>query len=400
MKLENRAEKLLKRLVDISSPSTNQSQVRKAHAVLAEELVKLGFQIQWIRDPTGKTDDLLVAERSPSENKTKFITMVSHIDTVMGPEDTGPLREGTDGRLHGAGVIDNKGGLVVMLESLRLFFEKNQASPIGFRVVSSPDEEKGSSAWHKIFHDLGSSSLAVLGFEPAFEDAGAIISSRRGNRWYDLELNGIEAHAGRCSGEELNAAHEAAFIVAELIKIKTEVSEKYPSPNGLGISLNIGHIEGGRERHNIVCGRVTLKIDARFATFEGRDTLHEKILTAFEKTHQKNVHGETVKRSWKIVDDCPPFFSGSDQVSADLISALIKEIQELEPRASGLPARSGGAGDVNHMSRPGLIVLDGLGPVGGSMHTVDEFIKRGSLESRPQALAKWYPQLMSCLLKQ
>lgn len=402
---QTRAEVLLKRLVDSPSPTTSQSSVRSTHAILAEELEALGFIVEWIRDPSGKTDDLLVAEKpgtqttSPSaaEHNDRFITMVSHVDTVLSPTESGPLRVDPQGRLLGAGIIDNKGGLAVLLESLKLYLAKNPSHEFGFRVVSSPDEENGSTAWHPIYREIGTRSMAVLGFEPSLED-GSIITSRRGNRWYDIQFTGIEAHAGRCRGEELNAAHEATLAIAELLRLQADLREKFPSPAGLGVSLHVGHIEGGRNRHNVVCGKVHIKLDTRFSAFEQRDLLHERVTAIIETQFQTNNKGQGLERSWTIVDDCPPFFSGSDRVSAEIVETLLNEIHVLEPDAQFEAAQAGGAGDVNHMSRPGLLVLDGLGPVGGLMHTVDEFLVRDSLTTRSQALANWYPTLMKLLM--
>jgi glutamate carboxypeptidase len=392
----NRAEYFLKRLVDCPSPTTNQSQVRTTHSLLAEELLGLGFGIQWLRDPSGKTDDLLVAEKPAVIGPLvphRFITFVSHIDTVLSPAESGPLRVDSKGRLLGAGIIDNKGGLAVLLESLRLFLSENPNHLLGLRVVSSPDEENGSSAWHSIYREIGKESVAVLGFEPALED-GSIITSRRGNRWYDVHLMGIEAHAGRCRGEELNAAHESALMISDLLSSTHRLQKQFPCSPGLGVSLHVGHIEGGRNRHNVVCGKVDLKIDTRFSTFEQRDQLHQEVIRIIERKYQTNAKGEQISRSWQIVDDCPPFFSGSENASAQMVDLLLREIKSCEPQANVQAFQAGGAGDVNHMSRPGLLILDGLGPIGGKMHTTEEYLVRESLDSRSRALANWYPALI------
>jgi glutamate carboxypeptidase len=302
--------------------------------------------------------------------------------------------------LLGAGIIDNKGGLATLVESLRLFFEQSPTTELGFRIISSPDEENGSTAWHKVFQDFGNRSCAALGFEPALDD-GSIISSRRGNRWYDIDILGQEAHAGRCRGEELNAAHEAVQMVSKLLQKRDSLRSQFPSPPGLGISMHVGHIEGGRGRHNIVCGSVHFKLDTRFSSFEQREHLHGAVVDVLNSPSEKNLLLEAPTVSFKIVDDCPPFSSESNATHRELVNDLCSEITTLErnlrPSSVVLPAQAGGAGDVNHMSRPGLFVLDGLGPIGGKMHTVDEFLIRESLTSRSLALANWYPKLLARL---
>ena len=302
------AEAFLKSLVDSPSSTSKQSDVRRTHKILADALNSMGFTTTWVKDPSGKTDDLLVAEKpAATAAASRFITCVSHIDTVLAPDETGNYRreESPLGlRARGAGIIDNKGGLAVLVESLRLYFGATTEPEIGFRVVSSPDEENGSSAWHEVFREIGSRSVAVLGFEPALDD-GSIISSRRGNRWYNIEIKGIEAHAGRCKGEEINAAHEAARLTVRLLELRDRLRTEFKSVPGLGVSLNVGHIEGGRNRHNVVCGDVRIKLDTRFSSFEERELLHSEILKVFNSPYEKSTSGQKSSVSFEIVDDCP-----------------------------------------------------------------------------------------------
>ncbi len=392
-----RAETFLKELVDIASPTSQQDGVAKTNKMLAEALTKLGFKINWIKNTTSETDSLLVAERPGSQLDgidAPFITCVSHADTVLSPSDAGEYRREMIGnrlRARGAGIIDNKGGLAVLIESLKIFFESHPKPAIGFRVVSSPDEETGSSAWHSTFRQIGAQSKAVLGFEPALDD-GSIISSRRGNRWYNIEITGIAAHAGRCRGEELNAAHESARIIVRLLEARDRLRAQFKSAPGLGISMHIGHIEGGRNRHNVVCEKVLMKLDTRFSNFDEREALHNEFLKILVSPSETNLAGKQPRISFEIVDDCPPF--DADEFAEATVTELCTIVAQRENRATLLPAKAGGAGDVNHMSRPDLLVLDGLGPVGGSMHTVDEFLDLGTLESRAQSLAEWYPTLI------
>lgn len=390
MKPEERLEKL----VNSPSPTTSQSDVRRTHALIADELQRLGFSINWVRDPSGKTDDLLVAERPATE--PLFITLVSHVDTVLSTREAGTFRAfrgvGGERRASGAGIIDNKGGLVVLLESLRLFLERGSPS-VGLRVVSSPDEESGSSAWHDVFRKIGENSAAVLGFEPALDD-GSIISSRRGNRWYDITVTGVEAHAGRCKGEEINAAHAATLLIHDLLKRKTQLRETFGNRPGEGISIHVGHLVGGRGPHNVVCGSVTIKLDTRFTSFAESEAIQKMMDEELARPRETNVHGSSAKIQARISDDCRPF--DADATAAEVIGKLCARISKLEGR-SVQAIKAGGAGDVNHMSRPGLLVLDGLGPVGGLMHTVDEFIDLDSLSTRATALADWYPELIDWL---
>src|SRR5206468_1805465 len=125
------------------------------------------------------------------------------------------------------------------------------------------------------------------------------IHQRRGNRWYEIQVEGHEAHAGRSYGEHTNAAHDLAAKISALTKLTN-----YPKH----MSVNVGRIEGGKDRFNIICGNASMKLDVRFATLEQREAMHNKIEKILSTPVETSVSGKlATKTSWQIVDDCPPF---------------------------------------------------------------------------------------------
>lgn len=378
------AEKLLEEMVNIDSTTADVAGVNQIQEIVARELTNMGFEVRLHANPDPEQKSGLLVEALYSGTTGRFITFISHADTVLGLSSVGAFRKTAD-RAMGSGVIDNKGGLVVALCGLKLmladltndFTAGNASLKYGLRFVCSPNEEGGSTGFHNLFRSFATDSMMALGFEPALDD-GSIIESRRGNRWYNLTITGEEAHAGRCKGEQINAAHDLAIKISKLSKL-TDLK--------LGVSVNVGHISGGRDRYNVVCGSATAKIDARFSSFETRDRLHEKIeriLTTSEVSSP--ITGRASQSSFVIDDDCPPFSATSK--SRALLAKYLKAVSQIENRVV-LAKSAGGAGDVNHMSKPEVVVIDGLGPIGGNMHTVDEFVTLSSLSTRSQALAQF-----------
>jgi glutamate carboxypeptidase len=377
---------LLKEMVDIDSQTAQVEGVGLVQAIVARELSSMGFTIKHIDNPNPdiRSGQLLLA--TLKGEKSEFITFVSHVDTVMGVDSVGSFRtDAAKEKAFGSGVIDNKGGLVVALEGLRKYLaalkSKGERPAYSIRFVSSPNEEGGSTGFHDVFRKCAEDSVAALGFEPALED-GSIVESRRGNRWYLLKIAGQEAHAGRCKGEQINAAHDFAIKISKLQKL-----------NNLrkGISVNVGHVEGGRGRFNVVCGNITAMIDARFANFKSRDRLHEKIKKILLSPAVKStVTGKKSLSTFTIEDDCPPF--ASTLRSRSILKYYLNVVKEIEGREIKA-LKAGGAGDVNYMSAQNVMVLDGLGPVGGGMHTTGEFIVLSSLVTRSETLAKFLSQI-------
>ncbi|WP_034720581.1 M20/M25/M40 family metallo-hydrolase [Bacteriovorax sp. DB6_IX] len=118
-------------------------------------------------------------------------------DTVFKQEDNFPIRKEGD-RIYGPGIVDNKAGMIVILRGLihLLANSKGKNFQYGLRVICSPNEETGSNGFLDIFKNLARNSDIVLGFEPAYGE-GHIINGRKGNRWYEIEIEGKKAHSGR-----------------------------------------------------------------------------------------------------------------------------------------------------------------------------------------------------------
>ncbi len=378
-------QRFLEELVAIDSMTVNPRGVNLVQKILADRLGRLGFKINWTKNPRGEnfSGELLTATLPPEKinGPVQWINLVSHADTVLGHQTLGPFQvfeDGTKGR--GAGVIDNKGGLVVALVGLEHYLneqQKNGERKFGLRFVSSPNEEAGSPGFTELFRTYSQDALLVLGFEPALDD-GSIIKSRRGNRWYHVKIKGIEAHAGRSKGEHLNAAHELAIKISRLHKLNSAKR---------GLAVNVGHFKGGHDKFNVVCGWAEAKIDTRFECFKTRDRLHVQIEKIFSEHSVFNIdQTASPEVSVEICDDCPPF--ASSRRSRALVREFCRQIEKVEGRAIE-PQQSGGAGDVNYMSDPNIVVIDGLGPIGGRMHTAEEFISLPSLTTRAIALSRF-----------
>ncbi len=370
---------LLKLLVALDTQTLNKPGVEKAQDLVGGVLKDLGFtQKTVIQDP--RFSYLIIAER-PGRSQ-RFISLVTHTDTVLGNDQpfTVDLAKNLAG---GSGVIDNKGGVVVGLSALKRFLRANPQTEYGLRWICSPNEEMGSIGFTKIFRELAADTVVGFGLEPAL-DNGSIIHQRRGNRWYNITITGREAHAGRSYGKHGNAAHDMASKIYQMAQLTNYRKH---------LSVNVGRMEAGKDKHNIIAGFATAKLDVRFPDLESRDYLHRKIEKILHANSDIGVCGEHVtKSSYEIVDDCPPF--SLTRRSKRLARSYAALVSQLEGRkVYSQPA--GGAGDVNYLSTADNFILDGLGPVGGEMHTTGEFLRVDSLASRSKALAGFLFHLQS-----
>lgn len=376
---------LLKALVSIPSGSGNPKGVRTVQNVVARELKKLGFKIHW-QKPTPRTPALgeLLVGTLPARPRafpaSGAVTFITHADTVF-EKSSGFLKftKGSGDRATGPGVIDDKGGIVVALRGLREFLSRAESHP-EFLFLCSPSEEIGSPGFTNVFDRLSAQSCLLLGFEPALDD-GNVITSRKGGRWYEVEIEGKEAHAGRAHAEGVNAAHELVIKLEKLQRL-TDYDR--------GVTVNVGAISAGKDKFNVVCGHAHAKIDTRFADPETGEWLRVEMEHVLAENHVRSSGGEIAQTEVKIRDNCPAFVAGATVQT--LLSIYLAGLERQEGRAYEGRVSGGGA-DSNYLSRTGLPVLDGLGPRGGGMHTLREFIYLRSLETRAAALVSFLEYL-------
>ena len=240
---------LLKNLVEISSGSSDIEGVNAVQSLFADKLKALGFTIELIQDPQGKLGNLVVG--TIKGKKPQYITLLVHADTVFEKTSTlKDLKSSKDGAIaRGPGVIDDKGGMVVLLTGLKEFLAKNLTRNYSIRVISNSGEEVGAPGFMDAFKRYSSEAILVLGFEPSRED-GSIVTSRRGNRWYEIKVTGREAHAGRAHKEGINACWEMAKKIDRIAKLTNYAKD---------LTVNIGHMEWKVEKISLTSSAVRRK---------------------------------------------------------------------------------------------------------------------------------------------
>jgi len=122
-------------------PQPGKAVRRCAHDVLEAAYRDLGFQTE--RLPREQYGNHLIANLPGGEGPR--VLFVGHADTVfpLGTLTTMPMRREGD-RLLGPGVVDMKGGLVVMLYAIQALLSLRGSLKGSLRVVVNSDEEPGS----------------------------------------------------------------------------------------------------------------------------------------------------------------------------------------------------------------------------------------------------------------
>jgi glutamate carboxypeptidase len=365
---------VLRAWVNQNSHTDNSEGVRKIQASAHEEAFRLGLTLQWV--PSTLSNAPHQALYGTKGNGPKHVAMVCHADTVF-PIDS-PFQTCTEHTDHwtGPGIIDDKGGILVTLLAIEQLLAAWPAT-ITLHWVCMPTEETGSQGYHAFLADLGRKVDLVLGFEPALPD-GSIIASRRGNQWFQIDIRGRGGHAGRDATTVLNPALEATLVAGHASDLSNEASRT---------SVTVTGLETNSPTFNTIPSTARVKIDGRFEdSNEG-----ERVLSAmqtigtvpFLKPKTAKIH--PLEKTLKVLENCPAF-SRTPNVNT-LAEFAVETIQKIEGIAVEVCA-SGGSADANYMSRPGLAILDGLGPRGSGMHTEQERLEVKSLKTRADVAAK------------
>lgn len=357
----------LTELVNMNSGSANLKGVLAVQNKIKPWFEAIGFKVALVTNPEGEkvSAPLLLAELKGEKPET--ITFIMHADTVFEPSS--PFQKAVlknDSLMAGPGTMDDKGGIVVVLKALEDLFLQQKTPKYSLRVLVSPNEEVGSIGWGKKFHEFSLGSWLVLGLEPGHDDYG-IVHGRKGNVWYEIKVKGKESHAGRDHKEGINACQILARKMVEIEKL-TDYKKN--------ITTSIGRIEGGQDKYNIVCGEALGKLDVRVPDLAAYKTVTKKI--------EKILKDPQI--TYTLTDETLPF--NVNQASKPIIQKYLDQIFNVEGRKV-ISHTSGGVGDVNHFSREGVIILDGLGPVGGGAHTVEEFLDLKTIETRAKILTNF-----------
>ena len=162
------------------------------------------------------------------------VCLFGHLDTVFEADDPFQEVHRHDTRLHGPGVADCKGGLVLAVEVLRYLERADWAADIGWEFLVVPDEEVGSVGSKPLLAEAARSNHLGLGFEPALP-TGGIAAARRGSLNVHTVVSGVAAHAGRAHSEGRSAIRGLAEIIQRL-----EDCNERP-----GVTVNCGRMAGG-----------------------------------------------------------------------------------------------------------------------------------------------------------
>lgn len=354
----------LKELVVLESPSTDKKAVDRCSSLVVSELKKAGARVTRLNQD--RIGDFTIAEfpSAEAQEESGQTLILTHIDTVwpVGTIQKTPFYV-SGNKVFGPGALDMKGGIAMVVFSLKTFHELNILPKKPVVVFINSTEEIGSESSYAIIRDLALKSSHVICLEPALP-GGALKIQRKGRLVVRLNVQGKAAHAAT-PDRGVNAIEELLHQLHILKKLKTKE-----------VTVNIGLISGG-EKANVVPEEASATVDFRFWNTSQKD----KITSCLKQLQPLS---PPAKVSHMIESMTPPM--EKTPASTSFLNQVRKIAAEMN--ISLQAGKTGGGSDASIASALGVPTLDGLGPDGEGIHAKNEHIILSSLIERTALLTQ------------
>jgi glutamate carboxypeptidase len=398
---QGRTVAMLERWVNQNSGTMNLAGVEAVRQMVEPEFRQLGFTTQWIDMRAAGRAGHLVA-RHVGKRNGKRLLLIAHLDTVF--ERDSPFQRWTlDGNnAHGPGAGDDKGGIAVIVASLRAMQAAGTLKNANITVFLTGDEEDAGNPLTISRRDLiaeGKKADAALDFEDLAQENGpngpvdmGSTARRSAGSWL-VTVTGRSAHSAGVGANNYGAIYELARIIDSF---RRELPEDK-------LTYNVGLVGGGQTA-KLDEGRIRLdatgKTNIIAATAVARGDMRAISQEQIERTRAKmraivaqSLPGAHAEISFDE-DSYPPMppTSGNRALLAELnkvnVDMGMPVMGELDPVKRG-------AGDISFVAADvdGLV---GLGPASDGSHTAAEIVDVPSITKQ----AKRAAILMSRLSKE
>lgn len=352
---------------NIESPTLEKARVDAVGKYFSDFAEKKGWKVEIFESVT--SGNVVCITMNPGVDAAP-VTYSAHMDTVhpVGSFGRPAVRREGD-KIFGPGVTDCKGGLVAALLAMDALDRCDfRGRPIRFLLQS--DEEGGSRVSNKAtigyMCQKALDSVAFFNLEGGAEGKACV--ARKGILTYLIKVHGIEAHSSLCATNGANAIAAAAHMILELEKIK----------DADGITCNCGTIKGGTV-HNTVPGYCEFGVNIRFVNAAQRAEIAAIVQKLAETPYVPGCRIEVEeygsRPAMELVD--------RNLALLETINGIFEEngLSRLEP------VKCTGGSDAAQITEAGIPCLDDLGPIGGRIHSPDEYAIMETLKDSAKRLA-------------
>jgi glutamate carboxypeptidase len=377
---------LLEEVVNINSGTMNAQGVTAVGAVFQREFAAAGFRTQWIDGAPFGRGGHLVAERGTQGLK---VLLIGHLDTVFAKDGHFQRFERLDTeRAAGPGIIDMKGGNIVMLQAARALAAAGASGGLQLRVVLTGDEEaRGEpfTASNEVLLAAGTWADIALGFENGDSNPRTAVTARRSSSRWRLQVSGKPAHSSQIFREDIGygAALELSRILDSWRQALAPIPNLTFNPGLTMAGTDIEH--DAANTRGVVFGKGNVIAQHAVATGGLRAISVAQIAEA-EKL-MRDIAATSLAQTSAVLEfehGYPPM--SPSEGNARLLAAYSQVSSELGyGPVTAVDPRKAGAADISFVADLVDGAMDGLGLMGSGGHTVDEV---ADLRTLPQQTAR------------
>lgn len=265
----------LKDLVGIESGSRDLEGLGQLAALIARRLQDAGLTVQTLpaKAPDfhpqlkGATVGSMVYGTRTGKGQRKVL-LIAHMDTVY-PRGMGakqPFRIDGD-RAYGLGISDDKGGVALILHTVKLLAQAGFDDYAQLGVLINGDEEIGSPGSNPFITQLGSEYDAVLSFEGGGYREDFVRLATSSIAIVEMKVTGKASHAGGAPDMGRNALYELAHQVLK--------SRHFGDP-AKGLRINWTIATAGETR-NVIPASASAVADVRSLTNQDLDLMEAQL---------------------------------------------------------------------------------------------------------------------------
>jgi len=364
---------LLERVVNINSGTMNLAGVREVGAIFRREFDALGFTTRWVDGAAFQRAGHLVAEHPGPGPR---LLLIGHLDTVFEPDHAFQRFERlSDTTARGPGIIDMKGGDVIIVHALKALKASGALERMNIVVVMHGDEEKAGKpldSARATLREIAKRSQVAIGFEDGSGDPHTAVIARRGASSWLVRSTGIPAHSSQIFRPDIGAGaiYESARILHQFYERLSAEQYLTFSPGvalgGTSVTLDSTQTEGtAAGKSNVVAEHMDVSGDIRTISPEQLDAT---------KTAMRNIVAQSLPRTSSTItfeDGYPPMAPTDGNRRLIALYDSVSRNLGLGPVVAVDPSKAGAA-DVSFTAPYISMAMDGIGLAGWDDHTAKE----------------------------
>jgi glutamate carboxypeptidase len=343
-------------LVAVSSPSGDHAGL-EACVELVVAALPTDAEVERIPcSTTGSAPDLLARVRGTG---TARIVLLGHLDTVIPHDRHRPVERDGD-RWTGSGTFDMKAGDALAIGLLRGVAATPAArarfAEIALLLVADEEWRTEEFAHGPRFQDWDA-CLCFEGGERTTDGDEAVVVRRKAAAAITIRATGRSSHAGSRPDDGRNA-------LLALSRVALDLAASHDPHGRDQLSVVPTMVQSGTAL-NVVPDSGELVVDVRAA---GISALEQVLASVPHERHEVTIDAR-FSRVWPGMDHREAAAPVLERAGALLGRPIV-------------PSSRGGASDASHLAAWTRVAIDGLGPLGGGAHAVDEHVDAGTLRDR------------------